>query len=154
MAEKTATKDKKGISPGLIVMGALGLGLIIWGVTQLGGPKGTPINAKFNFDHQGLAGKYKFRVRFGNAGPLGVFNPNPDLVKIQEEDIPAADVLTPGEVNVKVLVLAKKNMVFPLPYTYDAEAMIIDEAGGVVPGGKVITENVFTQNEDFEVEML
>jgi hypothetical protein len=153
MAEK-ATKEKSGISPSLILMGAVGVALIVFGLTKLGGPKGTTVNAKFTFDHQGPAGDYDFRVRFGKALPLDIFVANPDLVKLQNVNIEEHETWTPVEVNVPVLVPAKSNMNFPLPCTYDAEAMIIDSQGNVVPDGKVITENVFTESKEFEVIML
>jgi len=153
-----AEKGKGGTSPVVWVMGAAGLLLIVIGLSKLGPTKAKNINAKFEFDHVGPATDVKYRVRFGSTAPLpfGVFNANPDLVKETGSfPIVAHEVPTPVVANVKIVVPAKENsMYFPLPYTYDGEAMILDAGGNLVDGGKVVTENVFTHTKEFEVQML
>lgn len=153
MADARKTSEKGGISPVMIIGLAAGGILIAWGVSQMGGPKGTNIRSTLNFNHIGIGGPIKLRVRFGKINPLG-FLANPDMDKTVGYELENHDVWTPIETTVDVLVPPKTVMQFPLPFTYDAEALILDEFDNVFPDGVVRTENVFTHTEDFEVIML
>jgi hypothetical protein len=152
MADETTKKS--GISPGVIVTGAAGLGLIIFGLMKLKGPQASAINAKFAFDYQGPAMDVKFRVRFGDIQPLGVFIPNDDLTHVSGTfHIPACVEPTHQECNVKVIIPAKATTLWNLPYTYSGEAMILDTNNNLIDDDKVLTTNVFTHTEKFEVVM-
>ncbi len=74
--------EKKGVSGSTIMLGIAGLGLVLWGMTRIGGPKASSIDAKFTFDYVGPATDVKFRVRFGDVGLGGLFAANADLVKL------------------------------------------------------------------------
>ncbi len=145
--------EKERIPAGTIILGVAGLGLILWGMTRIGGPKASSINARFTFDYVGPATDVKFRVRFGDVGLGGLFAANADLVKLSETfHIDQQDVPRPIEFTVKVIIPTKSNPLFHLPHTYSGEAMILDLDGNVID--KVITTNVFTEDENYGVTML
>lgn len=153
-----ADKAKKSeISPALLLTGALGLGLVIFGLSKLGGPKGTPITAHVEVEHKGLAEDLKLNVRFGDDTILG-FRFNSDLVKTVDWHVDAHPDWTLVEADVRVLVPAKQNILFLLPFTYDAKLEIQRGDGSLYPDGvgatQDIKENVFTHTENFEVIML
>lgn len=153
MVDKTSTSK---IPIATVVLGAVGLGLVIWGITKAAGPSAHDITATFSFDYSGPEQNVKFRVRFGTV-QVGVFSANPDLIKYS----PSVHLTATGigdvqhyDYRMKVTVPAKKAIGFPLPFTYDAEAMILDSNGDLIDDNKVVTENVFTHTADYEVVML
>lgn len=153
-----AEKENRSISPALMVTGAVGLGLIIYGLSKIGGPKAAKIKARFTFDHQGPEEDVDLNVAFGrHDGVLQIFMANPDLIKVAPFSVPAHQTPTQVQADVVVTVPATEQaMYFALPFTYDAEAEILDHASGdqVEPNGKVVTQRVFTHTDKFEVIML
>lgn len=152
MAEKKT--EKGGISPTLLLTVAAGLGLIIFGLNKLGGPKGTKINAKFEFDHAGPVEDLQLSVRFGRTTDIGIFYPNPAVTVVKDYRIESHAAPIHVEQDVLVIIPAAADPAFPLPYTYDAEARLIDKKSGEDVATKVVTTSVFVEDANFGVTML